>query len=652
MRHALTCLALFVALSTALPGAAAEPPEVSVSRPVEREITDEERFTGRTEASTTVEVRSRLASYLEKVLFKDGTEVKKGDVLFQLDDRHYRAELDKAQAVVAKAEASLKLAEADYTRGKKLRETGAISAEELNKLTAVLEESRAALQAARAALEVTKLDLEYTRIAAPISGKIGRSLLDAGNVVSKDSALATIVVLEPLHVHFDVDESALLRLRRRLSDSAAKERKVIVRVRTAIDDDSCRQAVIDFSDNRVDPTTGTLRIRAVMPNPKAELLPGMFVTVNVPLAAARKVLLIPSGAIGRQDGKDHVLVVNDKNLLDARPVTVGPLIGELQVIQEGVGPSDWVVVSRPRDVKAGDEVKPRQTKTPSTPPIDAKSRPSGASKGPLPDLPVSGPSVLVTARYPGANAQTVEEVVAGPIERQLNGLEGVLHRFAVCTNDGEMRLTLAFKKGTDMNIATVLAANRVRIAEPALPEEVRRVGVTIKKQPALLFAVLLVSSDDSRDRKDLGQMAQKLRAELVRVPAIADVTFYGEPLPDRRLHLEFDRHKLAALRLTMADIKSSVEDLIERAGQDAEKLAGAVLKADAEGRVIRVRDVARVVEVEGLGTVTTLDGKPCVTLLVYRTAEANPRDTTKAVRDRLKGLEGTLAKGVEWRVIE
>jgi multidrug efflux pump subunit AcrB len=259
---------------------------------------------------------------------------------------------------------------------------------------------------------------------------------------------------------------------------------------------------------------------------------------------------------------------------------------------------------------------------------------------------------VVTARYPGANAQTVEEAIAGPIEKQLDGLDDVLHRFSACTDDGEMRLTLVFKKGTDLNIATVLAANRVRIAEPALPEEVRRVGVTIKKRPVFLFAVSLVSPDGSRDRNELGRMAQKLRDELVRVPAIADVTFYGEPVPERRLHLEFDRHRLTAFGLTMADIQRSAEDVIERAGQDAEKLAAAVLKDDAEGRVIRVRDVARIVQVEGVATATALDGKPCATLLVYRTAEASPRDTAKAVRDRLKDLEGTLVKGTEWRVIE
>jgi RND family efflux transporter MFP subunit len=654
MRLARVCLTLSVALPAGLPSSAdAAPPEVLVSRPVEREIADEEHFTGRTEASTTIEIRSRVTSYLEKVLFKDGAELKKGDLLFQLDDRPYRAELEKAQAVVAREEAKLTLADADFTRGKKLRESGAISAQELNKLTAALEEARAALQVARAALELAKLDLDYTRIAAPISGEIGRSLFAAGNVVSKDSALATIVVVDPLHVYFDVDERTLLRLRRLLGDSAAKDRKAVVQVRTAANDDSPRQAVIDFSDNRIDPATGTLRVRAVLPNPKADLLPGMFVTVKVPLTAPRKVLLIPSGAIARQDGKDYILVVNDKNILEAKMVQVGSLVGGLKVIEQGVAPSDLVIVTKPRDVKAGDEVKHREAKTPLGPPLSAKPQAGGTGlRAPLPDLPVSGPTVVVTARYPGANAQTVKEVVAGPIEKQLDGLDNLLHQFSVCTDAGEMRLTLVFKKGTDLNIATVLAANRVRIAEVALPEEVRRVGVTIKKGSAFLLAVSLVSPDSSRDRNELGKMAQKLREELIRVPAIADATFYGEPAPEGRLHLEFDRDKLAALRLTMADLRGSVEDLIEQAGQDAEKLAAAVLKTDAQGRVFRVRDVARVVHVEGFGTVTTLDGKPCATLLIYQTTDANARDTAKAVRERLKHFDRTLAKGIESRVIE
>ena len=349
----------------------------------------------------------------------------------------------------------------------------------------------------------------------------------------------------------------------------------------------------------------------------------MFVTVNVPLSAPRKVLLIPSGAIARQEGKDYVLVVNGKHIVEARPVKVGSRLGGLQMIEEGITAGDSVIVDRPRDVKSGDEVKPQQLKTPPGPLLNANSRPSGSSKRPpLPDFPVSGPSVVVTASYPGANARTVEEVVAGPIEKQLDGLDDLLHRFSVCTDDGEMRLTLVFKKGTDMSIATVSAANRVRIAQVALPEEVRRLGVTVKKQPAFLFAVSLVSSDGSGDRNKLGRMAQKLRDELDRVPAVADVAFYGESVPSSRLQLDFDRDKLAARRLTMAEIQSSVQDLIEQAGDNPDKLARAVLKADAEGRVIRVGDVARVVQIEGFGTVTTLDGKPCVTLLVYEPQKA------------------------------
>jgi RND family efflux transporter MFP subunit len=624
-----------------------------VSRPVERTIADEEHFASRSEASTTIEVRSRITAQLEKILFVDGAEVKKGDVLFQLDDRSYRAESEKAQANLTKADAALKRVEADYSRGKMLREKGAISLEEMNQLTLSLDEAKAVLQVARAALEVAKVDLDRTQISAPISGRIGRTLVDPGNVVGQDKALATIVVSDPLHVYFDVSEVSVLRMRRLVGDVGAKDVKIPVRVRSAADEDFSREAVIDFLDLRLNPATGTLRVRAVMPNPKGELLPGLFVTVKVPLSAPRKALLIPRGAIAKGDGKDYVLVVNDKNLLESKPVRVGRLLDGLQEIEAGVGPHDVVLVARRRDVKAGDEVKPRLEKMLPAQPLKEKPRSSGAVwRAPLPDFPVSGPGLVVTAVYPGANARTVEEVVAAPIAIQLNGLEGVVHRFLVCSDDGEMRLTIAFKTGTDLNKAQVLAQSRIQAAEPTLPDEVRRRGVTIRKRPVFLLAVALLAADDSYDRKSLGRMGQKLREELARVPAVADVTFYGDPAPSPRLSLEFDRARLAALGLTMTDAQRSLEELLERAGQDPEKLAGSVLKTDAAGRVIRVRDVARIVESEGFGALASLDDKPCTTLLVYQSADAHPRDTAQAIRERLRDFEKTLPKSIEWRVIE
>src|SRR5262245_44539009 len=211
MRSAILVLAFTPALIAA-------PPEVVVCQTVEREVTDFAEFTGRVEPSTSVDVRSMITGYLDKVLFKEGAEVKKGDLLFQLDDKLQRAELAKAEAEATRAEARLKLAEADHQRIAKLLGAKAVTPEELDKSAAALAEAKAAIMLARATIEMAKHNLESTRIVARISGRIGRSRLDPGNIVradaDKDGPLATIIVVDPVHVAFDVDERTLLRVLR------------------------------------------------------------------------------------------------------------------------------------------------------------------------------------------------------------------------------------------------------------------------------------------------------------------------------------------------------------------------------------------------------------------------------------------------------
>jgi len=239
----------------------------------------EEIFAGRTEASATVEVRARVTGYLEKVMLKDGGEVKKGEVLFQLDDRVPRAELAKAEAEVARAEARVRLAEAEHRRAAKLLEVKAISREEFQKIVGTVEVERAGLQVARAELDRAKVNLDFTRIVAPIDGKAGKARLNAGNLIRSDAdRLTTIVVLDPLHVYFDVDERTLLRLLRQWK---GKGDKAPVGVGLAGEKGYPREGTIDFIDNRVDPKTGTLRIRAVLPNPKGDMLPGQAVRIRL-----------------------------------------------------------------------------------------------------------------------------------------------------------------------------------------------------------------------------------------------------------------------------------------------------------------------------------------------------------------------------------
>lgn len=276
MLHSIIRLVLTLALLPAVVAAAAAPDAVA----------ERVEFAGRTEASTIVEIRGRVSGHLEQVLFAEGDAVKKGQLLFQLDDRSYRAEVEKAQAELAGAEARMRLAEAEHRRATKLLDARAVSREEVDKLTAALEVERAGVLAARAAVEHAKLNLDYTRIVSPIDGRTGRALA-AGNLVRAGvdggDVLTMISVLDPLHVHFRVDERTLLRLHRLLRERKEKGDRMTVSLGLAGEEGFPRQAVVDFTDNQVDPQTGTILVRAVLPNPKGEVLPGQAVRVRVSL---------------------------------------------------------------------------------------------------------------------------------------------------------------------------------------------------------------------------------------------------------------------------------------------------------------------------------------------------------------------------------
>lgn len=656
---------LFAAIFAATVCSAA-PPEVAVVKPIEKEITDFADFTGRTEPSTSVEIRARVSSYLEKVLFKEGSQVKKGDLLFQLDDRVQKAALAKAEAEIKVAEAKFKIAEINLQRLMQLLKQAAIAKEEVEMAQANMEAAKAEVNAARASLEVARLNLEYTRIASPINGRIGRSNVDAGNLVKADgdTALATVIVTDPLFVSFNIDERTLLQLIRINRDK--KDAKVKVAVGFGDDKDYPHQPVVDFVDNKLDTEKGTIRARAVMDNPKGDLLPGMFARVRITLGEPRKALLVPNISvftwINRASGGQGygVMVVDEKNTVKLREVKRGSLHGTMREIEAGLTTADRV--STNPNVSEGKEVTPVEEK--ATP--DKKPGGDGGAftPRPLPDIPIQGPALIITANYPGANAHTVEETVAGPISKQIDGMEGLVHQFATCTDAGDASLTLVLRTGTDLNAAQVLAQNRVALSLPALPEAVNRQGITVKKRTVNFLSVAVLSPNDSRDRQFVAAYAEeRLKDELGRVAGVGAVTFYGETSPAPQVRIEYDRARLAVFGLTIADAMRAVQaetspSALVRPGvtiadrpKSVEEIGNVVVKA-TNAHIVRLKDVARLDEVAVWNTTTTLDGKPCVILLVSRAFDADARETAKAVRERLKKLQESAPEGLEMRVID
>ena len=340
-------------------------PAVTVNQPQLRDVVEWDEYPGRLDAVNMVEVRSRVTGYLDSVHFKDGTEVKKGDLLFVIDPRPYQAELDRAQADVTQAESKLELAKNDRERAERLLKSKAISEEEADSRSKAESQAAAAIQSTHALAETARLNMEYTHITAPIDGRIGRKLVTEGNLVNgnqgQTTLLTTIVSLDPVYCYFDADERAVLKYRQMANAGTGgdfREGQVPCELELANETGFPHKGVIDFMDNQVDPAMGTLRVRGVFPNPGPEriLQPGYFARVRVPGSSKYPALVVPDEAIGTDQSQKFVYVVNDQNTVEYKMVKLGPIVDGLRVVREGIQSNDWVVVNGLMSVRPGGKV--------------------------------------------------------------------------------------------------------------------------------------------------------------------------------------------------------------------------------------------------------------------------------------------------------
>ena len=348
------------------PPASRPTPTATANQPLQREVVEWDEYSGRLEAVDMVELRSRVSGYLESVHFKDGAEVKKGDLLFVIDPRPYQAELDRAEANLNQAQTRLELAQNELARAERLLKSNAISEEEADSRSKGAREVQAALQSARASVESAKLNLDYTRIIAPISGRIGRKLITEGNLVNgnqgQSTVLATIVSLDPIYCYFDADERSILKyqqMAREGKGDSIREGRAVCELELANETGFPHKGVLDFMDNRLDATTGTLRARGIFPNPGPSrvLQAGFFTRTRVPGSEKYQALLVPDEAVGTDQGQKFVYVVNDQDTVEYRPVKPGPIMDGLRVIRQGIQVKDWVLVNGLMSVAHGGKVK-------------------------------------------------------------------------------------------------------------------------------------------------------------------------------------------------------------------------------------------------------------------------------------------------------
>jgi multidrug efflux system membrane fusion protein len=354
------------------PQAAAAPP-VTVAQPVKRTVTDWDEFTGRFEAVEEVQIRPRVGGFVTNVEFRDGAMVRAGDLLYVIDSRPFEAVADQADGQLSDARAKAELAKRELDRGLTLNQSQAVS-------DSIVDQRRQALQAARAAemqaaglLKAAQLNIEFSHVLAPITGRVSRHLVSIGNLVQGSdnggsTLLTTIVSLDPIYVYFDMDEATYLKNNRLYFEGkrpSSRDTPNPVQVTLSGETKPSHDGKMDFLDNRLDVSTGTLRSRAVIPNKDLSILPGQFGRVRLIGSAPYEALLLPDTAIATDQSRKIVFVVKDDNTVEAKPVVLGPLDDGLRVIREGLKAEDRVIVDGLQRARVGAKVSPHPAAAPA-----------------------------------------------------------------------------------------------------------------------------------------------------------------------------------------------------------------------------------------------------------------------------------------------
>jgi RND family efflux transporter MFP subunit len=345
------------------------PPAVTVAKPIERGITDQDEYVGRFVAVDSVEIRARVSGYLDQIHFRDGQMVKQGDLLFTIDKRPFQNTVAQARGTLAQAKANLAFAEADLERAKQLVRDRTITEQTFDQRTQAQRSATASVAANEAAVRQAELDLEFTELRAPIAGRIGDRRVSRGNLVTGGAGgtttmLANIVSIDPIRFEFTMDEASYLRYER-FSGSGkevtGREGGVMVGLKLLDEKTFEHRGYMDFVDNAIERSTGTIRGRASFSNPNGVLTPGMFGRIRVPGSPTYNALLLPDAAIGTEQVRKFVLVIGDDNTAVQKYVTLGHLSDDnLRIVKDGIKASDRVIVNGLMRVRPGQKVTPQE----------------------------------------------------------------------------------------------------------------------------------------------------------------------------------------------------------------------------------------------------------------------------------------------------
>ncbi len=342
-------------------------PEVSVAQVLEKRVKDWDEFTGRLQAVETVEIRPRVSGYIDKVAFTEGTQVRRGDLLFVIDPRPYQAEVDRLSADVKRFKTALELARIEVTRVQRLKDSGAVSEEELDERKSTLSQAEANVAGSLAAMEAANLNLSFTRVTTPIDGRVSRAEITRGNLVTGGSnggtLLTSVVSMDPIYLYFDADEQSYLRYTKMAQSGArpsSRDASNPVQVGLANEEGFPHTGVMDFVDNQLNSQTGTIRARAVLQNKDGLFTPGLFARVQLLGSSEYTAILIDDRAVNTDQSQKYVFVLGPGNTVEYRRVKLGRIIDGLRIVREGLKAGDVIIVNGAQRVHPGVTVTPQK----------------------------------------------------------------------------------------------------------------------------------------------------------------------------------------------------------------------------------------------------------------------------------------------------
>jgi RND family efflux transporter MFP subunit len=371
------------------PPSAPPPPQVTVAQVLQKRVKDWDEFTGRMQAVETVEIRPRVSGYIDKVAFTEGGQVKRGDLLFVIDPRPYQAEYDHAAADVKRFKTALELARIELVRVQRLKDSGAVSEEELDERKSTVAQGEANVAGSQAALETASLNLGFTRVASPIAGRVSRAEVTRGNLVTGGAngganggtLLTSVVSMDPIYIYFDGDEQTYLRytkMARSGERPSSRDTGNPVQIGLADENGFPHPGTMDFVDNQLNPQTGTIRARAVLANKDGQFTPGLFARVQLLGSGEYDALLIEDRAVNTDQSEKYVLVLGPNNQIEYRKVKLGRVIDGLRVVREGLKAGDVIVVNGSQRVHPGITVTPQRVEMG----VDAPLQPAAPAEKP------------------------------------------------------------------------------------------------------------------------------------------------------------------------------------------------------------------------------------------------------------------------------